>query len=205
MVQYDSCYGEDYFLHGNGSCYQNFHYMGDLGRRRAAAFAQAAEVPKGARILDYGCGMGAITVGLKEQGYNAIGVDISSWPIEHCLPQARGLVFTLRQRPLDRFENDSFDAVIIKDVFEHIPVDRLQAIVRNMLQIAPKVVFLVPISDESGHFLRASDERDVSHITRLTKEQWLALFPYKATECPEALVPIKGEHAYGSVCIRLDR
>jgi SAM-dependent methyltransferase len=205
MVQYSNCYDEDYFMHGNGSCYRDFHYMGELGRRRAKAFASAAEVPAGARILDYGCGMGAITVGLNELGYDATGVDISSWPIEHCLPQARGSVFTLQQRPLVAWKNDAFDAVIAKDVFEHIPVSALQQIVRELLRIAPRLVFLVPVCDESGRFIRATDEQDVSHITRLTREQWSVLFPYRATECSEVLESIKGEHAYGSLCVRLER
>lgn len=205
MVQYSNCYDEDYFLHGKGSCYKDFHYIGEIARRRAAAFMEAARVSDHARILDYGCGMGPITAGLSELGYRAVGVDASSWPIDHCVPEARGLVFTLGQRPLTDFDDNAFDAVITKDVFEHIPVDDLQNTVAELLRIAPKLVFLVPICDASGHFVRSSDEQDISHITRLTKQQWLTLFPYKTTECPEVLVPIKGEYAYGSVCVRLER
>jgi hypothetical protein len=73
------------------------------------------------------------------------------------------------------------------------------------MRVAPKLIFLCPIAGADGKYLRASDEDDATHITRLTKEQWLTFFPYKTTERAAAIADIRGEHAYGSVCALLSQ
>ena len=198
-------YGENYFMHGVGSCYKNYRFIPEIALQRAAAFTDAAGVQPDAKVLDYGCAMGVITAGLAMHGFTATVVDISEWAVRNCVPEAKGLVHALGKDGLKEFTNDSFDLVIAKDVFEHVPVSDLKPLVDELMRIAAKLIFLCPVVGPEGTYLRTTDEEDATHITRLTKEEWLALFPYKTTECAVAIPAIKGEHAYGSVCALLSR
>lgn len=201
----EETYGENYFIHGIGSCYKNFHFIPEIALQRAAAFTGAAGVRPGVKVLDYGCAMGVITAGLAMLGFDATGVDISEWAVRNCVPEAKGLVRALSTDGLKEFADDTFDLVIAKDVFEHVPAEHLKPLVDELMRIAPKLIFLCPVAGPHGTYLRATDEEDVTHVTRLTREQWLTLFPYKTTERAAAIAAIKGEHAYGSVCALLSR
>lgn len=78
-------------------------------------------VPRGADILDVGCGTGAFLKALT-QDYSAFGIDLSPLAIEQC--HARGLsrvaVGTLDGFP---FPNKHFHLVTMLDVIEHIDDD----------------------------------------------------------------------------------
>lgn len=97
------------------------------------AFVDAAEtrcafdlfdLPKGAEVLDLGCGSGNFTLKLLEAGYRVTGVDLS----EEMLKIARGKLArkqveaTLVQGDVYRlpFEDDSFDGVFSMAAFEFI-------------------------------------------------------------------------------------
>ena len=200
-------FGRDYWLKGKGSCYTNFRYMPEKCLPRAAAFAEVTGMSKDARILDYGCGMGTTTCALLELGYhNVIGIDLTAWPIKNCVPGAKGHVQQLKKKGLKIFADNSFDLVIAKDVFEHVPLPHLKNVVNELMRVSPKLLFLCPVADEHGNFICPRDEDDVTHITRLTKEKWLSSFPYQATEHNEVLLVVRGkEHAHGSVCVLLER
>jgi SAM-dependent methyltransferase len=78
------------------------------------------DVPKTARILDFGCGAGNTLRALRRKGYvNASGYDVSDGRTllvddrEHIVS---GSLFDLRVP----FEDDTFDLVISDQVFEHV-------------------------------------------------------------------------------------
>ncbi len=76
-------------------------------------------IPVRGRILDAGCGMGEWTVFLADQGYDAVGLDISEKTIlrlKELLPDYQFIHGDIRKT---FFENDSFDACISWGVFEH--------------------------------------------------------------------------------------
>jgi len=84
-------YRAAYYLDTNGRPQNTFAFNDTLTMSRARAIADTANVPAHGRILDYGCGLGALTVAFSRLGYEAVGVDPSSHAIEHALPEARGL------------------------------------------------------------------------------------------------------------------
>jgi len=79
-----------------------------------------AEMPKSAKILEVGCGGGALLKSLQSKGYkNAMGLDISRNAIRTC--SKRGVRnIKLADAIETGYEANSFDAVVASDVLEHI-------------------------------------------------------------------------------------
>ena len=76
-------------------------------------------LPAGSRILDGGCGMGAWTVFLANQGFDVVGLDISQRTIarlNELLPSYQFLVGDIRET---EFADASFDAYFSWGTFEH--------------------------------------------------------------------------------------
>ncbi len=81
------------------------------------------------RVLDIGCGLGAIAVLLVDQyGAGSVhGIDVETHLIEHCRRRAkkaaRGdrISFELVKPGPLKFEDESFDVVFTKDVIVHVP------------------------------------------------------------------------------------
>jgi 2-polyprenyl-3-methyl-5-hydroxy-6-metoxy-1,4-benzoquinol methylase len=78
-------------------------------------------VPKGSRVLDVGCGFGAVAWVLGQKGCSVIGVEPDperrERAAEHCAELYEGIAETLHTLPIPRGE---FDAVIFADVLEHL-------------------------------------------------------------------------------------
>jgi SAM-dependent methyltransferase len=98
-----------------------------------------AAVPRGARLLDYGCGIGSDGLALLEAGYDVAFADFDN-------PSTRYLRWRLDRRgrdariyDLDREQPpDGFDLAYAFDVIEHVPdpfafVNRLEAAARMVL------------------------------------------------------------------------
>jgi len=85
------------------------------------------DVPKGATIIEVGCGLGAGVKRLAEMGYNAIGIDVNVEDARRLYPDC-----TFREE----WGEDQVDGVILTQVFEHFrdPVDaarRLRRLIKD--------------------------------------------------------------------------
>jgi ubiquinone/menaquinone biosynthesis C-methylase UbiE len=71
----------------------------------------------GDRVLEVGCGRGHLVEALREQGVDAVGVDLNPAAAEHAVTEgvAQGDATDLA------FEGGSFDAVVSVHAIEHIP------------------------------------------------------------------------------------
>lgn len=79
------------------------------------------------RILDYGCGRGRSVIRLREQGYDARGVDISNWPIKNGRPllrrrgwDAEAILRVLDESGAADFPDAFFHVVFSWQVLEHV-------------------------------------------------------------------------------------
>ncbi len=90
---------------------------GREGRLKKWERTVASYFPRGARVLDIGCGMGREAFALADAGFSVTGVDISSEVIAQVNilsnEQGRTIPFLLYDGHHLPFENASFDAVII--------------------------------------------------------------------------------------------
>jgi len=199
-------YGADYYLDASGQPQGTFNFIPERDVHRAQAIADAAGVPAGGRILDFGCGLGTMTVAFNSLGYQAVGVDPSPDAIKNALPQARGLVRQLDHTGLSNFPNDSVDLVLAKDVFEHIDERRLHDLADELICIGGKVLAIIPVVDEDRRFIFDLYERDKTHITRLTRNEWLGFFPHSdVTDCKELTPKVRrADKVVGTLCLLLE-
>jgi len=102
------------------------------------------------RLLDIGCGLGDTLIAAREAGYDASGLDIGAYPVQHC----QELGFEVRQASVTDtgLAAESFDLVTMWDVLEHIPrtADGLREVAR-VLKPGGVLGLIVP----SGGYLRA--------------------------------------------------
>lgn len=81
----------------------------------------------GKRVLDLGCGVGALCFEVARQGGAALGIELDERPIEFAqrliIPKARDLPGSIEFRIVDLHElgaDAQFDVVLCKDTFEHV-------------------------------------------------------------------------------------
>lgn len=94
-------------------------------------------IPKGARVLDAGCGEGVLIEELRTKGYDAIGVD-RNCATAHVL---RSDILALP------FGAQSFDVVLFLDVIEHLPFpDQARALeeIHRVLRSDGRLIISIP-------------------------------------------------------------
>ena len=109
---------------------------------------QLREVPRDARVLDFGCGFGQVIQALQSLGYaRAEGADVEPAAVAH--GKASGHIVTDLRASADFFraQRGQFDVIIAQHVLEHIPksevVHTVQSL-RNLLRPNGKLIVAVP-------------------------------------------------------------
>lgn len=130
------------------------------------------------RVLDFGCGPGALMALLAEIGVDADGVDFS--------PRCRELApATVRERILlgpvtePLVEEGAYDLVVCREVLEHLTVLEVRRAVEQMVRATSRFVYLTtrfhPAPD--GLLAVATEaELDPTHITLLNQDLLRVLF-----------------------------
>ncbi len=169
----------------------------DIFRQRSAAwqknFGRFLPKDKNAKIIDVGCGNGALVWWLQQVGFsNAEGVDISSEQIK--IAQALG-VNNVKQTDLRSYlkaKTCFYDIIILRDVIEHFRKEEIIEILEicyNSLKNAGRIIIQVP-NAESPFFGRirygdftheiafsSSSLSQLLNIIGLTKVQFYAITP----------------------------
>lgn len=99
----------------------------------------------GDRILEIGCGIGAVVNELAGQGYHVTGTDISQVAIEYGLAKYGDLDLQVQPAEELAFADGQFDVVLSFDLFEHIArIDRHISEVHRVLKPRGYYLFQTP-------------------------------------------------------------
>lgn len=125
---------------------------------------------RGARIVDIGCGNGALVLQILQAGYRDVtGVDVSAEQVE--LARQRGLGSIIHADLLDWFDNTSerFDAVVAVDLLEHFdPSEVLSTLDRAWRVLTPGGRVIIRTPNAEGPFGSRYRYSDLTHGVAFT-------------------------------------
>lgn len=116
------------------------------------AFVRFASKHAGQTILDLGCGYGAYSLALREQGRGCVGCDINMDYLK--VASADGLP-TVAANGVLPFPDKSFDTVILLEVLEHVP--EIEALLQEAFRVARKNVLVTVPNAEDLELLKGND------------------------------------------------
>ncbi len=139
--------------------------------------------PGGRRLLDIGCGNGALTAELALAGWEVTGIDFEESGIERARQAHPGVTFAVHDiyRPLPASLQGRFDAVVSAEVIEHLFLPReLFARARESASGAATLVVTTPYHGYAknlalavtgkldGHWVPGSDYGHIKFFSRRT-------------------------------------
>jgi len=122
------------------------------------------------RVLDLGCGTGLMLRRLEERGCRAVGVDMRPEglrQLRHTSPGSSTVQADATRLP---FAGDSFDALLLLDIVEHVDDRALLAEVRRVLRPGGVAVLTVP----AFPWLWSFRDEAAGHLRRYTRRGLVA-------------------------------
>jgi SAM-dependent methyltransferase len=153
-------FGSYYYEHDCGIPYERserwLEFFDKIARRIAVDLRPTS-------VLDAGCALGMLVEGLRHQGIDAYGVDVSEYAIDHVDPSIREFVWrSSLTEPLSR----RYDLVVCVEVIEHLPADEAEAAIDNLCASADRILI-----SSSPH-----DYGEATHVNVKQPEEWATLF-----------------------------
>ncbi len=137
------------------------------------------DLPGGSRVLDIGCGRGVMLRALLDLGHEAHGVEIAPEAASGADPRAQ--IRIAPELTEARYDESSFDAVIMWHVLEHLPnPEKTLAEIRRILRPGGRLILAVPNfgslqSQRTGHdWFHLDLPRHLYHFTPETLQRLLA-------------------------------
>jgi 2-polyprenyl-3-methyl-5-hydroxy-6-metoxy-1,4-benzoquinol methylase len=129
------------------------------------------------KVLDFGCGPGALLYLLWELGIDVEGIDFSPYARLSAPGEIQDRIRVLPiddPIPLDR----TYDLVICREVLEHLTVLQIQKAVQNMCALSSRYVYVTTRYSKRSDWLAVDREPEVdaSHISLLNKDFLRCLF-----------------------------
>lgn len=177
----DTSYGEDYWSSldgGNG--YQDSTMWEDLAmltKEVVAIDEDGNDTSNGKRGLDIGCGYGYSVRHLRRRGLDVLGVDLSTYAINHSPADVRNYVLdmdiTSNHGLGFQYKPETFDFVTCFETMEHIPeesVDFVFSQIWHIMQPRGMGLFTICTDAQEGW------DTDPTHITIKPAAWWADKF-----------------------------
>jgi ubiquinone/menaquinone biosynthesis C-methylase UbiE len=116
------------------------------------AFVRFARRHAGGTILDFGCGLGAYSIALKQGGLNCFGCDINIEYLRKAMSSGLPVANVDSVLP---FRDKSFDTVLIFEVLEH--VNDVSKVLSEAFRVARKNVLITVPNSEDIELMKAND------------------------------------------------
>lgn len=156
-------YNKEYFDGtGSKSNYTGYTHIKEFIQR--AHFIQKKFSPK--TVLVLGCAKGYLVEDLRKLGIEALGIDISSYAINHSPKVIRKFltIGNIRNLPY----SGKFDVIVSHDVLEHIPEEDVEKVIENIHRVCRQYTL--------HGFEFEKDDRDLSHVNIQKPEYWIEKF-----------------------------
>lgn len=137
------------------------------------------EVFQPARVLDLGCGPGALMHLLFELGVDVDGIDFADSSKRLASPEVRDRVTVGSVTDPTLYPADTFDLVVSREVLEHLTVLQVKQAVANMVRMTRKFIYVTTRFHPNPTTLldfNQQDDLDPSHITLLNKDMLRLMF-----------------------------
>jgi cytidyltransferase-like protein len=137
------------------------------------------------RVLDMGCGPGALMYLLSEIGVQADGIDFSLRSRELAPPAVRDRII-IGSVTDQLVPDNAYDLIICREVFEHLTVLQLRQAVRNICRMSAKYVYVTTRFHPAPRGLLDITNQfavDPTHITLVHKEFLRLLFVLEGFRC----------------------
>ena len=128
-------------------------------------------------VLDIGCGQGMVAADVAKKAKHVVGIDFDQKKIAWAKRtyQAPNLTFLVGDALKD-LPNQSFDAVVLSNVLEHI--DQREAFLRSIRPLAPKFLIRVPMIARDWKVLYKKEigldyRLDDTHFIEYTQDELL--------------------------------
>jgi SAM-dependent methyltransferase len=152
---YNSIYSDAYY---------HEHVAGPATESAAAMSKSIVQHFRPHKIIDVGCGTGALLDALRELGCEVQGLDYSAAGIAYC--RKRGLQVRQFNIEKDAAPNDAFDLAISFEVAEHLPSWNANRYVDLLCSLAPMVVMSAATPGQGG----------IDHVNEQPHAYWISKF-----------------------------
>ena len=137
------------------------------------------EVFRPAKVLDVGCGPGALMHLLWELGVDVEGIDFSASSTQLATPEVRDRITVGGVDDPEIKPAGAYDLVICREVMEHLTVLQVRRTVANLVRLASKFIYVTTRFHPSpASLLDFTTQFDVdpTHITLLNKDLLRLMF-----------------------------
>ena len=170
----EELYDKEYFeigLETGKSCYQNYRWIPFLTIPFVMNLIDAFSITRHHSILDFGCAKGFVVRAFHLlHRTKTYGVDISSYALSQAPEEIKPFLF--------KYPNLSptfYDFCLAKDVFEHIPFDKLPEVLYYIYSQCDKLFVIVPLG-KNGKFYSKMNDLDPTHVSCYNETEWVNIF-----------------------------
>lgn len=128
-----------------------------------------ANLKKGSKVLDVGCGIGNLVWALRTLGIDAYGVDPSISANKFCRIPEFCIYKFYKKLP---YKDSSFDLVYTNEVLEHIEEKKLDGSINEMGRVSKNMMIHIIGVEERGSMITD----DPTHFTIKIEKWWEAKF-----------------------------